>query len=258
MIPRANIVQWGRRVNWPTLEQIEQDLLLSRLIVEIGRDAYLGEELVFRGGTCLHKLHTDRAYRYSEDLDYVRRSSGGIAALTDALGAVGERLGMEVDTRMRRYPKIYLRAPFESGGGRMRIKIEVNTFERSPARDLIRIPYAVESAWFAGSAEVNTFCLPELMSTKLRALFQRSKGRDLFDLWLARVQLGLDPRDLVECFSPYRPPGYTRVRAEQNLRAKVADVAFREDLLPLVSSWPDGYDVAAAADLVISEVFPLL
>lgn len=51
MIPRPHIVEWGRRVGWPTDEQDEQDLLMSRLIVEIARDSYLGDELVFRGGT---------------------------------------------------------------------------------------------------------------------------------------------------------------------------------------------------------------
>lgn len=258
MIPRAAIVEWSRRVGWPTDEQIEQDLLLSRLIVDIGNDPYLGSELVFRGGTCLHKLHTDRAYRYSEDLDYVRRTGGGIATLTRSLTAVGERLGMDVRTRIGPQPKVYLRAPFESGGGVMRIKVEMNTFERSPALDLVRITHAVESAWFNGSAEVVTFSSAELVSTKLRALFQRSKGRDLFDLWLALEQLDVPPEALVECFAPYRPEGYTRRRAEQNLRAKLADVAFRDDLVPLVATWPEGYNIDAAADLVISEVFSRL
>ncbi len=258
MIPRPAIVEWGRHVGWPTDEQTEQDLLLSRLIVEIGNDPYLGEELVFRGGTCLHKLHTNRAYRYSEDLDYVRRSGGGIAALTRAVTVIGERLDMEVRTRTGQQPKVYLRAPFESGSGRMRIKIEVNTFERSPVHDLIRISHTVESAWFTGTAEVNTFSLTELVATKLRALFQRSKGRDLFDLWLAMVQLGVRPDDLLECFAPYRPAGFTRARAEENLRAKLADVTFRDDLVPLVAEWPEGYDIDAAANLVTSEVFARL
>lgn len=96
------------------------------------------------------------------------------------------------------------------------------------------------------------------MSTKLRALFQRSKGRDLFDLWLAIVQLDVAPADLVDCFASYRPAGYTRARAEQNLRAKLADVAFRNDLAPLVATWPEGYDIDAAAELIISELFSLL
>lgn len=140
----------------------------------------------------------------------------------------------------------------------MRIKVEVNTFERSPARDLVRVPFSVESPWYTGSADVLTFSLAELVATKIRALFQRSKGRDLFDLWLAMVHLGVTPADLVDCFAPYRPDGYTRARAERNLLDKLPTLAFRNDLVPLVTSWPEGYDVDAAADLVITEVLARL
>lgn len=115
MIPRPAIVQWARNVPWPTEEQIEQDLLLSRLIVEIANDPYLGDELNFRGGTCLHKLHMPRPLRYSEDLDYVRRTAGGIADLTRAATRLGESLWMDVRTRIGEQPKILFRAPFESG-----------------------------------------------------------------------------------------------------------------------------------------------
>jgi predicted nucleotidyltransferase component of viral defense system len=51
---------------------------LSRLTVEIAKDSLLGDELVIRGGTCLHKLHLAQPLRYSEDLDYVRRTRSGI------------------------------------------------------------------------------------------------------------------------------------------------------------------------------------
>lgn len=93
MIPRAALTAWSASVGWATDEQVEQDLLLSRLIIEIATDPYLGEELVFRGGTCLHKLYADKPYRYSEDLDYVRRTGGGIRDLTQAATAIGERSG---------------------------------------------------------------------------------------------------------------------------------------------------------------------
>ena len=85
MIPQANIVEWSNRVHWPTLDQVEQDLVLKRLIVEIANDPFLGDELVFRGGTCLHKFHLAPALRYSEDLDYVRRSADGVGELFDAV-----------------------------------------------------------------------------------------------------------------------------------------------------------------------------
>jgi len=157
VIPQANIVEWSNGVPWPTIEQVEQDLLLSRLIIEIAEDPYLGKELAFRGGTCLHKLHIVPGLRYSEDLDYVRRTADGIGDVFDALRAIGDRLGMDGRTARGAYPKVYLRAPFESGSGTMRIKIEVNTHERSPARELIRHPFTVESAWYEGTADVLTF-----------------------------------------------------------------------------------------------------
>lgn len=249
MISSTQLTHWATVVPWISSDQVEQDLVLSRLIVEIAQDPYLGDELVFRGGTCLHKLYDTGSARYSEDLDYVRRSGGGIADLTRAVTAIGERLGMEVRTKVGRHPKILLRAPFESGSGRMRVKVEVNTFERAPARPLTHVHHAVTSPWFTGDAEVQTFDLAELVATKIRALFQRSKGRDLFDLWLAITRLGVTPEALVACFAPYRPDGYTARRAELNLREKLRSDDFRNDLRPLVGTWPADYDIDHAAAL---------
>jgi hypothetical protein len=85
LIPTAFVTAWTARSPWPTPAQVEQDLLLSRVLIEISQDDYLGDELVFRGGTCLGKLHLPIARRYSEDLDFVRTTSSGIAPLTSAL-----------------------------------------------------------------------------------------------------------------------------------------------------------------------------
>ncbi|MHB1090153.1 MAG: nucleotidyl transferase AbiEii/AbiGii toxin family protein [Ilumatobacteraceae bacterium] len=155
----------------------------------LANDDYLGEELVFRGGTCLHKLHLDPALRYSEDLDYVRRSAGSISEIIDAIRTIANGLGMSVSTKITTNPKIRLRAPFESGSGTMSVKIEVNTYERSPARELQQVSYSVDNQWYRGGADVQTFTVAELVATKIRALYQRSKGRDLFDLWLALTNL---------------------------------------------------------------------
>jgi hypothetical protein len=258
VITSTQLTHWSNVVPWISSNQVEQDLVLSRLIVEVAQDSYLGDELVFRGGTCLYKLYDTGLARYSEDLDYVRRSGGGIGDLTRAVTAIGERLGMEVRTKIGRHPKIYLRAPFESGSGTMRVKVEVNTFERATARPLIHVRHAVASPWFTGEAEVQTFDLAELVATKIRALFQRSKGRDLFDLWLAITRLGVTPEELAACFGPYRPEGYTARRAELNLRDKLQSDSFRDDLRPLVGEWPDGYDIDRAGALVMSTVFPLV
>jgi predicted nucleotidyltransferase component of viral defense system len=128
------------------------------------------------------------------------------------------------------------------------------THETSPARPAIRIPFEVDNSWFAGGADVLTFQAAELVSTKLRALYQRKKGRDLFDLWLALNELRLRPAEILECFPPYRPDGYTAAAAIANLRSKATDTAFVEDLNQLVTAWPPAYSVQGAADQVISEL----
>ena len=254
MIPAIAIEDWANTVSWPNPDQLEQDLTLARLIVEIANDPYLGDELVFRGGTCLHKLHLSPGLRYSEDLDYVRRSSGGIGELLAALRRVGERLAMLVAIDLSKYPKVKLRAPFESGNGTMRIKIEVNTYERSPSQLLVSVPFSVRSPWFAGTAEVQTFHPAELVSTKLRALYQRSKGRDLFDLWLALTRLGIPPDEILTSFAPYRPEKYTGPLAIANLKLKLQDNLFRRDLDALVANWPDDYDIEEAGALITREL----
>lgn len=250
MIPRAAITEWSRRAPWPAVDQIEQDLVLSRLIVEIASHPLLGGELVFRGGTCLHKLVLPEPLRYSEDLDYVRVTHGPIGPILDAIREIAERLGMDTNTDVGSFPKARLRGPFESGAGAMRVKVEINTYETSPSRPHRRTPFRVDSTWWSDSADVLTFHSEELVATKLRALFQRRKGRDLFDLWVALTVLRLEPAEIVSCFDPYRPDGYTAERARQGLEEHLADSGFRADILPLVRDLPKGYDIDGAAALV--------
>ena len=132
----------------------------------------------------------------------------------------------------------------------MRVKIEINTYETSPARPHRRASYRVESAWWSGTAEVLTFQPEELVATKLRALFQRRKGRDLFDLWVALTVLGLDPAEIVARARTDRTAS-TAERARLGLEDHLADAGFRADLLPLSRvAAPDGYDIDTAGALV--------
>ena len=250
MITEADIGHWQHHAPWPTREQIEQDLVLSRLIVEIANHALLGQELVFRGGTCLHKLWFEQPWRYSEDLDYVRRSAGGIGPVLDALREVAERVGFDrVRTDIGQFPKVRLRGPYLAGG-QMSVKVEINTAERTPALPPLTRSLTVHSPWFSGSADVATFALEELAATKIRALYQRAKGRDLFDLWLTTAAGGARPSDIADCFPPYQPAGWTTAQAARNLDTKLRDPSFRTDLDQLVTAWPAGYTIDAAAEVV--------
>jgi predicted nucleotidyltransferase component of viral defense system len=154
VIPNADIVAWGGTRPWPTPQAIEQDLVLARLIVEIYRHPTLASELVFRGGTCLHQVVLPTPRRYSEDLDFVRSSHGGIGELLDALREVAATVGLDVHgTNIGEHPKIRLRARSESDPNQwLRIKIEINTHETSPAVPTVERAFDVSSAWFSGTA----------------------------------------------------------------------------------------------------------
>lgn len=100
------------------------------------------------------------------------------------------------------------------------------------------MPFEVESPWFKGQAQLRTYHLEELLGTKLRALYQRKKGRDLFDLWLALTSTEVDPGGIAQCFHRYMEFGETPVSQavlEANLKMKMADPTFNRDVLPLLT-----------------------
>ena len=72
MIPQAAIIEWREIASWKTVSMVEQDLIISRAIVEIFNDPYLSPRLALRGGTALHKLYLLPTARYSEDIDLVQ------------------------------------------------------------------------------------------------------------------------------------------------------------------------------------------
>ncbi|MCL2849698.1 MAG: nucleotidyl transferase AbiEii/AbiGii toxin family protein, partial [Micrococcales bacterium] len=129
---------------WPNPVQVEQDLLLTRAICEIANHPLLGAELVFRGGTAMHKLHLPEPVRYSEDLDYVRRTPGAIGPVLTALRIVGDDLGFVASSRVGAHPKVLWRTTSDDGVP-IRLKIEINTQERSPVLPLVHLPLAPET-----------------------------------------------------------------------------------------------------------------
>lgn len=76
MIPRAHITAWRSVAPWPSNEQVEQDLVLSRALVTMFSEGVVAEQALFRGGTALHKLFFPAGGRYSEDIDLVQRDAG--------------------------------------------------------------------------------------------------------------------------------------------------------------------------------------
>jgi predicted nucleotidyltransferase component of viral defense system len=264
VIPRAYITAWRAHAPWATDAQVEQDLVLSRALVEVFSDALVAGALAFRGGTALHKLFFQPAARYSEDIDLVQVRAEPIGPALDALRA---RLDPWLGKPQRRQGegRVALAYRFDAEGlpaTRMRLKVEINTREHFAVHGYHRHPVRVDSPWFAGGAEVVTFALEELLGTKLRALYQRKKGRDLFDLARAlEAHPTLDRAKVVASFVAYMKHGGTpcsRAEFERNLAEKESDRAFLGDMQALLAVASgamagDAYDARAALARVRSE-----
>lgn len=260
MIPSDFIAEWRSHTRWSTDEQVEQDLVLSRALVEIFEDEALATTVALRGGTALHKLHFSPAQRYSEDIDLVQLQPGPIGSTIDRLRAkLDSWLG---EPRREQGEGVRLVYRFESEIPpvvRLRLKIETNTREHFSVRGTKKWPFAVASRWWRGRAEITTFEIEELLGTKLRALFQRKKGRDLFDLCVA-LDAGIDPTEIIEIFCAYAKHGghkITRALFEENLVGKIDLPAFQEDIPRLL---PPGitFDVSEGAARVQREVIARL
>jgi predicted nucleotidyltransferase component of viral defense system len=257
LIPPAYINAWAAQAPWPNDADIEQDLILSRLMIEIANDDLLGPELAMRGGTCLHKLYLPEPLRYSEDLDYVRTTEGGIGKYLDALREIVTAVGLEEHAREFSDEMVHMifdtQASDESR--RIRIKIETNTREIEPRFGHVHMPHEVNSEWWVGKADLQTFELDELMGTKLRALYQRSKGRELFDLWHALANMELDDARVIDAHYHYiGSNSFTLPQLVQNLKPKLEDPEFKADLDDLVTDPPTGYELVQAADLVMERL----
>ena len=254
MIPPAHVTAWRANAPWPTDAQVEQDLILTRAIVELFGNPAVAQAVAFRGGTALHKLFLGSPGRYSEDIDLVQIDAGAIGPAVDAIRAVLDPW-LDEPKRKQGPGGVALLYRFESTSRPvqpMRLKVEINTREHFSVLGAHRRKFAIDSPWFSGSADIHTYQIEELLGTKLRALYQRRKGRDLYDLWLALTSLDLDDAKVVECFERYLEEGKTRIsRAEfeANLTAKLQVPAFLDDIVPLLRTGAR-YDVAEAAGLV--------
>ena len=262
MIPRANITAWRTHAPWPSNEQVEQDLALSRTLVAMFSQDIVARQAIFRGGTALHKLFFGASGRYSEDIDLVQRDAGPIGELIDAirksldswLGKPRWKQGKGRFTLYYRFETSF--APVTT----MRLKIEINTREHFSVLDTTKQSFTVDNPWFTGTVKLPVYRLDELLGTKMRALYQRKKGRDLYDLWIALQSGKADTNRVVECFQGYMDHDGTsvsRAEFEKNLTAKLNSDAFLEDIRPLIP--PEiVYDPLLAGKIVLDDLIAQL
>ncbi len=142
----------------------------------------------------------------------------------------------------------------------MRLKIEINTREHFSVLGTTRQSFAVDNPWFTGTTVLPVLHLDELLGTKMRALYQCKKGRDLYDLWIALHSADVDSNRIVECFGHYMDhDGATVSRAEfeANLAAKLKSDVFLEDIQLLIPA-DVVYDPVTGAEIVQDELIARL
>lgn len=258
MIPKADIVAWRQAAPWVSDVQVEQDLIISRVLVSIFQDEFVAEQLAFRGGTALHKLYFNPARRYSEDIDLVQVTPGPIGETLNALQRIlNDFLGKP--RRSQKERSVNLTYRMDSEGPPvvpLRLKVEINTREHFTVYGFCKRPFMVRSRWFSGECGITTFELEELLATKVRALYQRRKGRDLFDLWYGLKEEKADATKVMRIFKEYMKAEGHRISVgdyEKNIEAKVKHAGFAEDVTPLLPA-DMNYDVNEAFSLVIQQI----
>ncbi len=160
---------------------IEKDFVLTLVLREIYSSQFKNN-LVFKGGTALHKLYLHK--RLSVDLDFTALDEFDIDIFKNIL------LIKEINSEIRKI------GAFENSvsidlkyisllNSPDSIKIDISLRE-NPLLELKEI--AVHSPYFP-DFPVLTFQIEEIASEKMRALIQRKRPRDYLDMWLLLKEL---------------------------------------------------------------------
>ena len=182
---------------------VEKDYVLGWLLAGITSHSELGSSWVFKGGTCLKKCFFE-TYRFSEDLDFTLLDESQIdedflqRVFGEVIEWVADESGLllpsdQLDFDVYENPrgrlscqgKIGYRGPVSPGssaGGWPKIKLDLTADERLvlPAvKRAVFHPYTdqpTEGIW------INCYAFEEVFGEKLRALGERTRPRDLYDV----------------------------------------------------------------------------
>ena len=259
MIAQSYITEWSEKAPWSTNVQVEQDLIICRALCSIYQDEFLARHLAFRGGTALGKLYLKPQPRYSEDIDLVQVQAEPIKETIDHLRNALAWLGEPVVKQKKHNNTLVFKVqPTDMDAGEIHLKVEINCKEHFSVYPMVRVPFAVNSSWFKGVCEVLTYELAELTGTKLRAVYQRRKGRDLFDLWkILTLVPEIDRERVMQSYERYL--GFTASHLPtykefvMNMEEKLQDEEFLADT-DLILGPEVEYDAVVAWTKVLDEL----
>ncbi len=175
MVTRAEIVSIARKQKLP-LGMIEKDFILTLVLREIYNSQFKNA-LVFKGGTALHKLYLHK--RLSVDLDFTALDEFDVDIFKNIL------LIKDIDSKIRKIGTFENSVSIDLKYTSLlnypdSIKIDISLREK-PLLGLKEV--ALQSPYFP-DFPVTVFQIEEIAAEKMRALIQRKRPRDYFDMWL--------------------------------------------------------------------------
>jgi len=227
---------------------VEKDFVISVLFMLMaGLPGFsdLAGKMVFRGGTCIKKVFYPQEGRFSEDLDFLGLNTDNLGLFLDAVDGLTKRdLGVtrfqksEVEYRNERGLDflIYYTSVLQQTN-----HITFNLSTASPIRPIRRLKVNVEP-YFSESPTVCALDMSEILAEKTRALLQRRKPRDVFDVWFLIKKKGrrLDKellRDKLQRSYDAAPFGkkkeaaaYVMADIVSKIRQSVTEKAWRNEL----------------------------
>ena len=276
-ITRQDILAHQAVVPWAAQYQVEQDLLLCCAMVALFHDKFLSSQIAMRGGTLLHKVHLAPPSRYSEDIDlvvvgtrpeeHVRRAVRRV--LADVLGTPKASVWDTIKLALRNTikPSRVLRMTYSlpsiiEPGRMLDIVVEANVTERKPHLSVVEIPFSFPFRDKSLQTRIKGYNIHEMLGTKMRAMFQRKRGRDLFDLYwaLTKSPSPVHPSAIIESFQHYMKQEGTKAgRAEfvGILEAHLRDRGFCSDMEPLLRNGIS-YDPQSAGKYIKANLLSLL
>ncbi|TAL03779.1 MAG: WYL domain-containing protein [Rhodospirillaceae bacterium] len=199
MIDRRELMQLAENLGLQP-QVVEKDYVLGWLLAGIRANADLAEHWVFKGGTCLKKCYFE-TYRFSEDLDYTVTDEAHldqallIKAFTDISAWIYEESGIEIPADRLRFDvfrnkrnrlaaegRVYYRGPIAPRGDLPRIKFDLTTDELlalPPVERPVVHPYSDAPE---GGITARCYAYEEVFGEKVRALGERARPRDLYDV----------------------------------------------------------------------------
>jgi predicted nucleotidyltransferase component of viral defense system len=259
MIPKNFIIQWSAFAPWQFPEQIEQDLIITTALLKIYQHPILREKFAFRGGTALNKLYFNPPTRYSEDIDLVQIASEPIGP---AIAILRDVMNSWLGSAKKAGPSLgNFTLPYRTTSDNnipLKLKIEINSREHFSILGYKDVEFSSMSEYFPGHAHIKTYALEELLGTKLRALYQRRKGRDLYDLYVALTKFpNLNIDAIIQCFKQYLMHTHQSISAKQfhdNMMEKLKNKEFTQDTLPLLSQQVKQFNAEEAYVLIAAEI----